>query len=349
MLQKIKVMVVDDSSLYRTAITSILSSEPEIEVVGTAPNGSLALKKIKLLNPDVVTMDIEMPEMDGIAALREIKRLYPSILVIMFSVHTEKGAERTVDALLAGATDFIAKPSGDGTFSSKFEKVREQLVQKIKCCKRSKLPDECKKFGSTVNVESKPVKMMRDIVAIGSSTGGPDALTKIIPTIPEDFNACILIAQHMPPVFTLHFAERLNELSNIEVREAKDYDKIRPGLVLIAPGGYHMFVKESASQGYVVSLNKNAPENNCRPSADVLFRSVALHYKENAIGVIMTGMGQDGFLGLQEMKKNNAPVIAQNKNSCVVWGMPRAVVEAGLADSEVDLNDIVNEINRYMI
>lgn len=349
MSEKIKVLVVDDSTVFRKAISAILATDHDIDVVGTAPNGSIAIKKIPQLNPDVITMDIEMPEMDGITALREIKKQYPSISVIMFSIYTERGAEKTVEALTSGATDFVPKPSGEGAFQDKIENVRDELLRKIKACKRLKPSPVAEMKWPTAKVFPKPMVMKRDIVAIGSSTGGPNALSEVISRIPKSFNAGILIVQHMPAIFTEKLAHYLNEKSEIEVREAKEGDIIRSRLALIAPGGFHMVVKKSLQNGYAVSLNQDPPENHCRPSADVLFRSVAQYFKNKAIGVILTGMGQDGFLGLKLMKEHGAPIIAQDKASCVVWGMPRFVVEAGLADSEVDIRDVAEEIGNYML
>ncbi len=351
MSEKIKVLVVDDTSLFRKAISTILSSDPDIEVVGAAPNGKIALMKIPQLNPDVITMDIEMPEMDGITALKEVKKLYPDIKVIMLSIHTEKGAEQTIDALTLGATDFVTKPRGEGSVQANIEKVRTELIERIKGCKGlkpggQKLEVETKK---SFKVKSKPMVMHRDMLAIGSSTGGPNALAEVIPKIPANFKAAILIVQHMPPVFTSKLADHLNAVSKIEVREAKSGDVIKPGVALIAPGGFHMEVKSSLSDGFVVGLNQDAPENHCRPSVDVLFRSVAKYYKSKAIGVVLTGMGQDGFEGVKVMKKEGAPIITQNKASCVVWGMPRFIVEAGLEDSDVDIKKVVDEIAEYML
>ncbi|MGR3319771.1 MAG: protein-glutamate methylesterase/protein-glutamine glutaminase [Candidatus Anammoxibacter sp.] len=349
MPKKIKVLVVDNSSVFRNAISAILITDHDINVVGTASNGSIAMQKIQQLNPDVITLDIETPEMDGITALRKIKKRYPSIDVIIFSIHTERGAEITIEALTQGATDFVTKPSVIGSFHDKIENVRTDLLKKIKGCRGLTPTPEIADKKQIIKAVPKPILVKRDIIAIGSSTGGPSALAEVIPRIPKSFRAGILIVQHMPPVFTQKLANHLNDLSKIEVREAKDGDIIKAGLALIAPGGSHMVVKKTIVNEGVVSLNKDMPENHCRPSADVLFRSVAEHYRNKAIGVILTGMGQDGFLGLQVMKDEGAPIIAQNKESCVVWGMPRSVVEAGLQDSEVDIKQIAYEINEYML
>ncbi len=349
MAEKIKVLVVDDSSLFRKAISSILATDSDIEVVGTAANGSIALKKIPQVNPNVITMDIEMPEMDGITALKEVKNLYPSISVIMFSVHTERGAEMTIDALSFGATDFVTKPSGDGSFEDKMQDVKDKLLGKIKGGKSLKPIGRVTERIPASRTWQKPMVMKRELIAIGSSTGGPNALGDFIPMLPKNINAGILITQHMPAVFTRKLAENLDSKSNIEVREAVEGDVIAPGLALIAPGGFHMVVKKSSMGENVVALNQDPPENHCRPSADVMFRSIAEIYKNRAIGVILTGMGQDGFLGMQVMKEQGSPIIAQNKESCVVWGMPRFVVEAGLADSEVDIKDVAEELRKYMI
>lgn len=348
MAEKIKVLVVDDTSLFRRSISAILSEDPGIEVVGTAPNGKIALKKVELLKPEVITMDIEMPEMDGITALKEIKKLYPDISVIMFSVHTERGAEKTIEALSLGAADFVTKPRGQGSVEENIKKVRTELLARIRNCRISGVTQKTVRPTVRRKIKIKPMIMARDLVAIGSSTGGPNALAEVIPKIPANIKAGILIVQHMPPVFTCKLAEHLDAISKIEVREAEEGDLITPGVALIAPGGYHMVVKKNAAQKLIVSLNQDSPENHCRPSVDVLFRSVAEHYKSKAIGIILTGMGQDGFEGVKVMKEHGAPIIAQDKASCVVWGMPRFIVEAELEDSEVDIKRVADEIGEYM-
>ncbi len=352
MEKKIKVLVVDDSAVFRNIISTVLTTDDGVEVVGKANNGAMALKKIPLVHPDVITMDVEMPEMDGITALREIKKLYPKIAVIMFSVHTERGAEMTVEALTAGAADFIAKPTDGKSFRENTESIKRDLLVRIKACKGLRLTQRpaTQKTILPLTTSKMPVALSRrDVIAIGSSTGGPDALKEVITRIPKDIKSAILIVQHMPPVFTDKLAQHLNKLAEIEVREAKDGDTIKNGLALIAPGGYHMAVKKSVSNNYTISLNQDPPENHCKPSADVLFRSVAQHFKNKTVGVILTGMGSDGCEGLKVMKKHGTPIIAQDRDSCVVWGMPRCAVEAGLVDAEVDIKGIADKIKQYIL
>ena len=347
MPQKIKVLVVDDSATFRKAISNVLAEDPDIEVVGVAPDGSLALKKIEQLNPDIVTLDIEMPVMDGLTALREINKAYPSVSVIMFSVHTERGAEKTIEALTLGAADFVTKHSGSGSFEANLEIMRQDLLSKIKGCKASKKTEEIKK--APLPFKPHVLPMRRDVIAIGSSTGGPNALLEIIPKFPKAINSAILIVQHMPPIFTEKLAQHLNAKSEVEVREGKEGDAVEPGVALIAPGGYHMVVKKTPEGKMVISLNQNAMENHCRPSVDVLFRSVAEHYGPKSVGIILTGMGRDGFEGVKLMKEKGAPIIAQNKETCVVWGMPRFVVEAGLAASEVPISMVAQEVSQFAV
>ena len=352
MEKKIKVLVVDDSAVFRNIISTVLATDNSVEVVGKAINGAIALEKIPRVKPDVITMDIEMPEMDGITALRKIRKLYPTIAVIMLSMHTERGAEMTVEALTAGAADFIAKPTAGKSLAENSEQIKNDLLVKIKTCKgvRSiQKPTTQKTVIRPLPTKTPVTRSQRDVIAIGSSTGGPDALKEVITRIPKDIKSAILIVQHMPPVFTDKLAQHLNKLSQIEVREAKEGDTLENGLALIAPGGHHMVVKKSATGNYTISLNQDPPENHCRPSADVLFRSVAQHFKGKTVGVILTGMGSDGCKGLTVMKEHGTPIIAQDKDSCVVWGMPRCVVEAGLADAEVDIKGIANKINQYIL
>ena len=353
MEKKIKVLVVDDSAVFRNIISTALATDKSVEVVGKAINGAIALEKTALLKPDVITMDVEMPEMDGITALRKIKKLYPDIAVIMLSVHTERGAELTVEALTAGAADFIAKPSDGKSFAENSERIKNDLLIRIKAFKSTRFIQKSVSTKKTIvppGASRVPVtRLQRDVIAIGSSTGGPDALKEVITRIPKDIKSAILIVQHMPPVFTDKLAQHLDKLSQIEVREAKEGDVLKNGLALIAPGGNHMTVKKSPAGKYTISLNQNPPENHCRPSADVMFRSVAQHFKNKTVGVILTGMGNDGCAGLEVMKGHGTPIIAQDKNSCVVWGMPRCVVEAGLADAEVDIKDIAGKINQYIL
>jgi two-component system chemotaxis response regulator CheB len=342
--QKVKVLVVDDAAVFRQSVSSALSADPEIQVVGTAHNGKFALQKIEQLRPDVVTLDVEMPEMDGIETLKNIKAKYPDIGVIMFSIHTEAGAQRTIEALSLGAIDFVTKPSGQGSFAASLEKIRNELIPIIKEYEEKMLSKGAPKpVPQIITPVVNKVKVKKDVIAIGVSTGGPNALAEIIPRFPERIGIPIVIVQHMPPIFTKQLADRLDTKSRLTVVEGKDNEVIKPDHIYIAPGGYHMEVRDKGVDR-VISLNQKPPENSCRPAVDVLFRSVAAVYNKKAVGVILTGMGKDGFLGSQLMKQNGAYIIAQDQESCVVWGMPRFIVEGNLADEIASLDDMTDVI-----
>jgi two-component system, chemotaxis family, protein-glutamate methylesterase/glutaminase len=351
---KIKVLVVDDSAVFRQSVSSVLSADPEIYVIGTAANGKIALTKIQQLNPDVVTLDIEMPEMDGLETLRVINQKYPKVGVIMFSIHTERGASQTIDALSLGAFDFVTKPAGMGSYAASMNRIKEELIPIIKEY-RKKIDKDSSKFISRPPVAPvlprpgyKPpvrltVKTKKLAIAIGVSTGGPNALAEIIPKFPANIGVPIFIVQHMPPIFTKQLADRLNSKSQLTVVEARDNEIVKPNVVYIAPGNYHMEVKVRNDEK-IISLNQGPLENSCRPAVDVLFRSVARIYSRNCVGVILTGMGKDGFLGSEMMKQNGAHIIAQDQESCVVWGMPKFVVEAGISDEVVPLQSVTETI-----
>jgi two-component system chemotaxis response regulator CheB len=346
---KIKILVVDDAAVFRQSVSSALNSDPEIQVIGTAYNGKQALQKIEQLKPDLVTLDVEMPEMDGIETLKNIRAKFPDIGVIMFSIHTETGAQRTIEALALGAFDFVTKPSGQGSFAASIDKIKSELIPLIKNYRdKFSLKSVANKIVTPyvqrppVNLANK-IKAKRDVIAIGVSTGGPNALSDCIPKFPEKIGIPILIVQHMPPIFTKQLADRLNSKSKLTVVEARDNEIIQPDHIYIAPGNYHMEVKDKISEK-VISLNQKPPENSCRPAVDVLFRSVAEVYNKKALGVILTGMGKDGFLGSKMMKENGAYIIAQDEESCVVWGMPRFIVEGNLADEISSLNDMTDTI-----
>ncbi|WP_456369850.1 protein-glutamate methylesterase/protein-glutamine glutaminase [Thermodesulfatator atlanticus] len=345
-MKKIRVLVVDDSPLLRRLISEALRADKDIEVVGTANNGKEALDKARLLRPDVITLDIEMPVMDGLTALEKLKRLYPKIQVIMFSSLTEKGAKETIKALSLGAFDFVTKPS-TRSLNESIKRIKEELIPKIKtACPRiaplqaPRPAPQAKKVAVSPLARRKPLIVgKREIVAIGVSTGGPRALSEIIPRLPATFPVPIVIVQHMPPVFTAQLAQRLDQLSQLKVQEGKEGSPLTPGKVYIAPGDKHM---EVAQRGVakVVHLHKGPPENSCRPAVDVLFRSVAKVYGGKSVGLVLTGMGQDGLAGSKVMKDAGAIIVAQDEATSTVYGMPRAVVEAGLADYVLPLNEI---------
>ena len=340
MSERIRVLVVDDSALMRKLIPAILERDSSIEVVGTAMDGAFALKKIEELHPDVITLDLEMPRMDGMETLRLIMRRAP-LPVIVFSTHSKEGAYSTFKALALGAIDFVAKPKNAA--AGHLDAIAVQLIEKIKVAKRV----SGRTIRQSVPVETQPVakKILRAtlppnrIVAIGISTGGPNALQYVLSQIPADFAASMLIVQHMPEGFTEMFARRLDECCALDVREARSGDLLVAGRVLICPGNRHMMVRRMP-RGDMVVLSDGPPMNGHRPSADVLFHSVAQEFGLTAIGVIMTGMGDDGAEGLGAIKAAGGMTVAQSEDTCVVSGMPRAAILKGYANKIVPLESL---------
>jgi two-component system chemotaxis response regulator CheB len=336
-VNKVRVLVVDDSALMRKMIPQMLEADHSIEVVGTAMDGTFCLKKIEELRPNVVTLDLQMPGMNGIDTLKEIVRRHP-VPVIVVSSHSTEGASVTLKALGLGAFDFVTKPQDA---SGHMADTTRELIAKIKAAANCKVvrpgilrgtPAPLEKISAGKSAPA-PTKM----VAIGISTGGPQALEFLLAQLPPDFAGTILVVQHMPEGFTEMFARRLNELSGLRVKEAQSGDVLQAGRVLISPGSRHMKVKR-LPMGDVVVLSDDAPVNGHRPSVDVLFHSVAEEFGPLAIGVLMTGMGEDGALGLGAMKKAGSMTIAQSEESCVVFGMPKAAIERGYATRVVGLD-----------
>ncbi len=348
-MQKIRVLVVDDSTVMRRLLSDALASDPALEVVGTAPNGRIALDKLPQLNPDVVTLDIEMPEMDGLATLPELRKNYPKLPVIMFSTLTQKGAINTLNALSLGASDYVTKPSNLGSVVAGMAAIKEQLVPKIKALCPSSQPHIPRVTGR----QATPAPRHRGpfakvgLVAIGVSTGGPNALTNLLQRLPADFPVPIVIVQHMPPVFTRYLADRLNTVSPLKVFEAKGGEPLSRGTVYLAPGDFHLTVART-SQGLVTCLNQKPPENSCRPAVDVLFRSVAEVVGPASLGIILTGMGQDGLRGCEAIRQAGGRILAQDEASSVVWGMPGAVFNAGLVDKLLPLDGIPAELSKFL-
>ncbi|MFZ5966570.1 MAG: protein-glutamate methylesterase/protein-glutamine glutaminase [Bacillota bacterium] len=350
-MKKITVLVVDDSAFMRKVISDIISIDEELQVISTAKNGKEALEKIKAVKPDVVTMDVEMPILDGISALKQIMEESP-VPVVMLSSLTKEGADATLRALELGAVDFITKPSN--IFKMSNEEMKGQLTQKIKIAAkvniRYKNLHKPLKNTSTANKTAGPVennKILKKIVAIGTSTGGPRALQEVIPYLPQSLPASILIVQHMPPGFTKSLAERLNNLSEVHVKEAEDEDILLPGHAYIAPGDYHMKVV-SVGNTLKIKLSKDPPVSGHRPSVDALMDSLADLHASNIVGVIMTGMGADGANGMKNLKMQNCHTIAQNEESCVVYGMPKSAVNLGCIDDVVSLQDIAKTITKVV-
>jgi two-component system chemotaxis response regulator CheB len=348
---RIRVLVVDDSVVIRRLVTQALSEDPMLEVVGSVSNGVLGLAKIAQANPDVVTLDVEMPEMDGLEMLRRMGSEHRP-RVVMFSTLTERGAAATMDALALGADDYVTKAANGGSLDRSLNSLREELIPKVKqfFVLPQQGPAQPQPRPATASATRpafpRPMGGHAKILAIGVSTGGTTALGAIIPQVPADFPLPILIVQHMPPLFTRLLAERLQASTRLKVEEAVEGSAVIAGTVLIAPGDYHMRVRINGKNTAVIALDQAPPENSCRPAVDVLFRSVGETFGGSAIGAILTGMGQDGLRGAQTLKATGAFVIAQDEASSVVWGMPGSVVNAGLADSVVPLDRVIPEILR---
>jgi two-component system chemotaxis response regulator CheB len=352
---RIRVMVVDDSVVIRRLVTQALEQDAMIEVVGTASNGAIGLQRIPQFNPDVITLDIEMPDMNGLEMLRRIRREYPQLRVIMFSTLTERGAAVTLEALTLGADDYVTKVSNEGSLDRSMARLRDEMIPKIKQFFRvtgqsaaAATPAPPRANGSAVPAAgarsiAPSLKLRPEVVVIGVSTGGPTALAAMLPAFPTTFPLPILLVQHMPPLFTRLLAERLNTICQLMVVEASEGDAVEPGRILIAPGDFHM--KVASRRGVVrVCLDQSPRQNSCRPAVDVLFASAVELYGGAVLAVVLTGMGQDGLHGVKLLKARGAKVLVQDEASSVVWGMPGAVVNAGLADRVLALDEVVPEI-----
>jgi len=359
------VLVVDDTVLYRKVITDVLSEVPGVVVVGSAHNGKMAMKKIAALKPDLLTLDIEMPEMDGLSVLRKMATDAPHVGAIMLSAYTREGSEMAIKALELGAFDFIPKPQTKNLQENRAE-LKKAITPMIKAFSRisevrrilkgkhenahagftapRKIPLEGQTTTPSASIQTVP---RSKVVAIGISTGGPVALAHFLPELPASLGVPLLIAQHMPPVFTESLAKNLDHRCAITVKEAVDGEKVVPNTAYIAPGGKQMKVADDVFKtAKIIRITDDPPENGCTPSADYLFRSVAKHFGGHATGVIMTGMGSDGTLGLQQMKEKGAFIIAQDEASSVVYGMPRKPVELGIVNRVVSLDHMAEQILR---
>lgn len=359
----LKVLVVDDAIFYRSIVRDVLSQLPGVQVVGTAANGKIAVHRIGTLNPDLLTLDIEMPEMNGLEVLEWIRANAPDVGAIVLSSFTRKGGEMTVKALNLGAFDFIQKADAGSPEANK-NALRERLQPMLRAFARRREVREILKGKSGSSGSGAAPKSIRDsngevrrvgalsprraaVVGLAVSTGGPEALSVVLPGIPADINVPILVVQHMPAAFTQSITSSLNAKCAIEVRAARDGEPIAPGVALFAPGGKQMKVEKAADgKSVVVRVTDDHPENNCKPSADYLFRSLAHQYGNRAAGVIMTGMGSDGTLGLKLMKRSGATIIAQNEETCTVFGMPKEPIESGIVDIIAPLNRLAEEICR---
>ena len=339
MTKSLKVLIVDDSALMRQLLTTILSSDPEIEVVGTAGDPYIAREKIIALQPDVLTLDIEMPRMDGLTFLEKLMRGHP-MPVVMISSLTAKGADTTLRALSLGAIDYISKPKLDVSHGT-IEQA-DEIIAKVKVAARARVRCPSHSASTTTPPPTKPYLFSgtHKVVVIGASTGGTEALKDLLSPLPADFPG-IAIVQHMPETFTHQFAERLDSLCKIRVREAADGDRILPGHALLAPGGHHMTVVRKGME-YGVHVYRGERVNRHMPSVDVLFSSCARNLGHNAVGVLLTGMGADGARGMLEMKQANAFNVAQDESTSVVFGMPREAILLGGVDQVLPLGQIPN-------
>jgi two-component system chemotaxis response regulator CheB len=346
MNNRIRVMICDDSSVLRSLIAKTLEEDETIEVVYSAHHGQDALANLDSHQPEVVVLDLEMPVMDGIETTEAIRKIDAKLPIIMFSSLTSHGARATFEALQAGASDFAAKPRGIGHLAEAANTIRRDLIPKIQSQAKSRANPNASKSPDTLECSSpKSSNMPIRAIGIGVSTGGPRALESILARLPADFRVPIFIVQHMPKAFTGPLAERLNSICHLNVREATDGASISPGDVWIAPGDSHMTIGrfEKAKR---LELNQSAKENSVRPSVDPLFRSLARRYGRSAMGVVLTGMGKDGLEGTQSLREMGCQVLAQDQASSAVWGMPRSVIEAGLATKIVSLNEVPFEFAR---
>ena len=377
----IRVLVVDDSAVARRLVSEALCTDPAIEVAATANNGRMALQKLYQFKPqvDAVTLDVEMPELDGLATLVELRKHWPHLPVIMFSAITERGAAATLDAIARGANDYVLKPTSAESLAEARRRVAEDLCPRVKAFAAAAIarfhpvapplapaqvatqapapshlfaspaqqgrhaPPKQAALASVARIRPGARAPKAEVLLIGVSTGGPNALAELIPALPADFPIPVLVTQHMPPVFTRLLADRLDASSQLEVRECQGDEKLQPGYVYIAKGDCHMKVRGSRGDARLY-LDQAPPENSCRPAVDVMFRSTIEIYGGAALAVILTGMGQDGLKGCQLLREAGGQVVAQDQATSVIWGMPGAVVRAGLADRILPLNKIAPEL-----
>lgn len=349
-MEKIRLLVVDDSLVIRRALRECFRADPEIEVIGVAENGLKALEQIKTLKPDVVTLDVEMPEMDGLQTLKNLRDQGSTIPIIMFSKYTSQGATASLEALELGASDVVAKPETHGGQGNSCEVVRRQLATRIRALGRrahGSITGQsalCQEAAAAVTTDFRP-SVPIEAVGISISTGGPTALIEIASALSPTLEVPIFITQHMPPMFTKFLAERLSARGNLPAFEVTHGMVARPGHIYVAPGNFHMEVARNESD-IIINISQAPHENSCRPSADVMLRSLATVYRSNLLSIVMTGMGQDGRRGCEVVKTTGGTVVAQDQDSSLVWGMPRAVISAGLHDAVMPLSAMAGLINQ---
>lgn len=350
-MKKARVLVVDDAMLIRRMVTDVLAADPAIEVVGEAANGKIALQKLSQLNPDLVTLDVEMPELNGLQTLKEIRKTHPRLPVIMFSAVTERGASDTLEALHYGASDYVTKPAGSAGKDTAQARIREDLVPKIKSlCRVVTGVQALKSMGARTAAPAFSLRPLgstisADVIAISLSTGGPAAIGEIASKLPADFRVPMIVVPHMAAMFTRFFAERLATQTRLKVAEAEDGQPVQPGVIYVAPGDFHLTVQRHNGTA-VLSLNQEPPLHSHRPAADILFRSIAETYGTRALGLVLTGMGQDGVKGCEDITAAGGRVLVQDEGTSVVWEMAGLVAKAGLADAVLPLGDIAGELTR---
>ncbi|MFZ5889687.1 MAG: protein-glutamate methylesterase/protein-glutamine glutaminase [Myxococcota bacterium] len=349
--RKIRVLVVDDSALVRKIVTDSLNAEGDMEVVGVASNGKIALEKLEFLKPDIVVLDLEMPELDGLSTLKRLRKDFRQLPVVVFSTLSERGAKITLDALSAGASDYLCKPSGTGSLAASKDLLHGVLAPKLRALALRSLSVK------TVVAQPKLAPVISaapprphsndpiELVCIGSSAGGPQALADVIPKLPRTLGVPVLIVQHMPVLFTKLLAERLAQTAQLRVVEASDGMSVEPGCVYVARGGEHMRIAARAGRTSI-TLDSGEPENGCRPAVDPLFRSAAALYGRGLLAVVMTGMGTDGTIGAREVRNQGGRIWAQDEESSAVWGMAGSIVKAGLADRIFKLSTLAEDLAR---
>lgn len=376
--QNLRVMVVDDTIVYRRILSSIIEALPGAELAATAPNGKIALAKMESIEVDLVLLDVEMPVLDGLKTLEVMHERFPDVGVIMISGANTSAAGITIRALEHGAIDFVSKPEGADPEESQRQLAQHirrlvQLFQTRRALRSGRRAGADRSPAAAGRIHERPVTVPPvrvvapvaqavperyagkrptriELVVIGVSTGGPNALKELVPQLKADLNVPVLIVQHMPPLFTASLAESLGRKSVLPVREAREGELILPNTVLIAPGGKHMVIRQDPAHGdgHIVALNENPPEQNCRPSVNVLFRSASTYFGGKILAVVMTGMGEDGCEGVRAMKRQGCICLTQEESTCVVYGMPRAVDEAGLSDARVPLDQMAERIHQIV-